>query len=371
MKKLSILVLFFFALRAAVTAAQPSNGNVNSQVSCSDHRRRIKPCVGEIFSHIRQNEPINNSSSCCAAILHATGECPRHLPRSFYKGAKYCRLAQIIAATPPKSSSPLPPPPQACPDLKRLPPCIKEIVGHRIFNRTIGSSCCATIVDIGDKCSDITWPWFTKPRDYCRQSYGDGATAKPPSRRILYFFDFPKFPKPTEPSQPPTPPQPQASSVCSDIPTRNAYLECMPQYVGHEKDKRSPINSTCCAILNAYATEPCPVGEGTPWSEVWPASVPYCQHPEQSQPSPLPPPPPSSVLPPPQVGANDCWSFLDTVPSCINEIMSGFFDINRGGIGPACCSSMSSWGEDCFSQLSQQLTDLFYPYWLRQQCSIP
>ncbi|EXC13622.1 hypothetical protein L484_019579 [Morus notabilis] len=84
-----------------------------------------------------------------------------------------CQFAETVvssaAANSPKPSSLLPPP-QSCPDFKRLTPCIKKIVGHQQFNRTIDSSCCATIVDISDKCNQIKPSWLSQSRDYCHQS---------------------------------------------------------------------------------------------------------------------------------------------------------------------------------------------------------
>ena len=245
-----------------------------------------------------------------------------------------------------------------CPAGRNALQCLPQYAGNSETNRTpIHSTCCAILYNATAECAGDRWPDFIPPAlAYCQREHSEQDPSAPQASPL---------PPPPPQSQPSTPPQ--APSALSDC--RHTYLYCMAQFANHEDD-HSPINSTCCDFLIHNATEEC---AGSHVHELWPQSIAYCQPPEQnSSPrqasSPPPPPPPS--LPAPEESAQKCLSFINTMQSCINEIMSGFFN-KRLGMGPACCTAMSSWGEDCFTELSRQFPALFYPSWLRQQCSLP
>ncbi|KAF4391306.1 hypothetical protein G4B88_016616 [Cannabis sativa] len=176
--------IFLFSLLVALSFcnAQPLS-NVNKTHTSCEELQQLQPCSANIFSFFIRKQPIN--STCCESILSIADKCSGDpMPIWFLKSQKYCTIVNTIKSTPPISSmaakqksTPLNVTSpvvdgfkQNCiHELHRLTPCIGDIKAHIWTNSSINSTCCATILDVGDQCQWDSRPlWFARSKDFCK-----------------------------------------------------------------------------------------------------------------------------------------------------------------------------------------------------------
>ncbi|GAV74867.1 Prolamin_like domain-containing protein, partial [Cephalotus follicularis] len=85
-------------------------------------------------------------------------------------------------------------------------------------------------------------------------------------------------------------------------------------------------------------------------------------------------PPPQTAYPwpwgPPRVDpkVTKCWSHLQDVEACTQEILSSFWSLNFS-LGPACCKAISELDKDCFDNMFSQFNSPFFGPLLKEHCS--
>ncbi|KAF4362282.1 hypothetical protein F8388_008166 [Cannabis sativa] len=157
--------------------------SINKTYTSCEELQQLQPCSANIFSFFIRKQPIN--STCCESILSIANKCSGDLmPIWFLKSQRYCAITNAIKSAPPvpsltpeqKSSLLNATSPvvggfkQNCVyELHRLTPCIGDIKAYMRTNSSINSTCCATILDVGNQCHWDSWPkWFARSKDNCK-----------------------------------------------------------------------------------------------------------------------------------------------------------------------------------------------------------